>query len=49
MAESSLEELKYQLLLAKDLKYITEEEYQNVINLGEEVGRLLNGRIKIQK
>jgi four helix bundle protein len=49
MAEASLEELKYQLLLAKDLKYITEVEYQKVFNLSEDVGRLINGWIKVQK
>jgi four helix bundle protein len=49
MAESSLEELKYQLLLAKDLKYMTEVEYQKALDLSEEVGRLINGWIKIQK
>lgn len=49
MAESSLEELKYQLLLAKDLKYITEEEYNIAQNLAEDVGKLINGWIKVQK
>jgi four helix bundle protein len=49
MAESSLEELKYQLLLARDLKYINETEYQRVLVLSEETGRLINGWIKVQK
>ncbi len=49
MAESSLEELKYQLLLAKDLRYIEDFEYQKVFDLCEEVGRLIYGWIKIQK
>src|ERR1051326_5458342 len=48
MAESSLEELKYQLLLARDLKYINETEYQRVLVLSEETGRLINGWIKVQ-
>ena len=49
MAEGSLEELKYQLLLAKDLKYITNPEYEKVFVLSEETGRLINGWIKVQK
>ena len=49
IAESSLEELKYQLLLSKDLKYITDEQYEKAFTLSEEVGRLINGWIKIQK
>lgn len=49
MAEGSLEELKYQLLLAFDLKYITGIEYKKVIGLAEEAGRLINGWIKVQK
>ena len=49
MAESSLEELKYQLLLAKDLKYINDAEYQKAFDLSEDVGRLINGWIKVQK
>lgn len=49
IAESSLEELKYQLLLAKDLKYITDLEYEKAFNLSEEAGKLINGWIKVQK
>ena len=43
IARGSLEELKYQILLSKDLKYINEEKYQEVLNITKEVGRLLNG------
>ena len=43
MAEGSLEELKYQLLLAKDLSYIKEEKHNKLIDLAEEVGKLLCG------
>ena len=43
ISRGSLEEVKYQLLLAKDLKYIEEETYQKSIELAKEVGRLLNG------
>jgi|ERR1051326_3571746 four helix bundle protein len=49
MAEASLEELKYQILLARDLKYITEVEYNEALELAEEVRRLINGWIKVQK
>jgi len=46
MARGSLEETKYQLLLAKDLKYIDEKSYQEIYNSMDEVGRLLGGLIK---
>ena len=49
MAESSLEELKYQLLLAKDLGYISDLEYEKNMNLAEEAGKLINGWIKVQR
>ena len=43
MAEGSLEEVKYQLILSKDLKYISTENFNKLFNLAEEVGRLLHG------
>ena len=49
MAEGSLEELKYQMLLSRDLEYTTEDNYNKFIKLAEEVGRTLYGWIKIQK
>ena len=49
ISQGSLEELKYQLFLARDLHYITNEEYTQVFELAEEVGRLINGWIKVQK
>ena len=49
LAESSLEELKYQLILAKDLKYISQTDYQRLNNLAEEVSRTLFGWIQTQK
>ena len=49
IAEGSLEELKYQLILAKDLKYISEQEFNEVYNLAEEVGKLINGWKRVQK
>lgn len=41
IAESSLEEMKYQLILSLDLGYINNSEYQTAYNLSEEVGKLL--------
>lgn len=49
ISEGSLEELKYQLLLARDLKYIIEDEYNLAITKAEETGRLITGWIKVQK
>ncbi|PIZ87953.1 MAG: four helix bundle protein [Candidatus Nealsonbacteria bacterium CG_4_10_14_0_2_um_filter_39_15] len=49
IADGSLEELKYQLLVSQDLKYITEEIYRETINLAEEVSKMLNSWIKTQK
>lgn len=49
ISESSLEELKYQVLLARDLKYISKDQYDEFLKLAEETGRLINGWIKIQK
>lgn len=48
-ADASLEELKYHLLLAKDLNYINQDKYQIVINKCEEVGRLLTRWIQSQR
>lgn len=45
MARGSLEEARYQLLLAKDLKYIDEQIYKEVLSLANEAGKLLNGLI----
>ena len=43
IAESSLEELRYQLLLSKDLKYISEFEYKTAEALADTVGKLIHG------
>ena len=43
IARGSLEELKYQILLSKDLKYIDEEKNNELQNIAKEVGKLLNG------
>lgn len=45
MARGSLEEVKYQLLLAKDLGYVDGNEYSNTVKMTDEVGKLLNGLI----
>lgn len=47
-SESSLEEVKYQLLIAKDLQYISEQNYHKINDLTNEVGKMLNGWIKSQ-
>ena len=49
MADSSLEEVKYQLLLSFDLRYINSEEYQRLSGLSEEVSKMLNSWTKSQK
>jgi four helix bundle protein len=42
-AKGSLAETQYHLRLAKDLKYITEKDYINLIGQCDEVGRLISG------
>lgn len=46
ISHGSLTETEYHLLLAKDLKYLSNAKYQELFNLSEEVGRMLNGLIK---
>lgn len=43
IADGSLEETKYHLLLANDLKYIDKCSYEKLIMVAEEVGRMLYG------
>ncbi|MCX5698145.1 MAG: four helix bundle protein [Candidatus Omnitrophica bacterium] len=43
MADSSLEETKYHLLLAQDLKYLDEISYGRLSILADEIGRMLYG------
>lgn len=45
ISRGSLEEVKYQLLLAKDLRYISYEVYMDILELTNEVGKMLNGLI----
>ncbi len=49
MSQASLEELRYQLLLAKDLGYIQQEKYDQISALAGETSKLLNAWIKSQK
>lgn len=49
IADASLEELKYHLLLSKDLNYINQEIYNRILSLGEEVGKLLTRWIQSQR
>lgn len=49
MAECSLEELKYQLILITDLGYIQKEQYKTLNEQAEEASKLLNGWIKCLK
>ncbi len=43
ISEGSLEEVKYYILLSKDLEFITEKEFNSLEALSEEVGRLISG------
>ena len=49
ISRGSLEEVKYQLLLARDLQYVESNIYNKTVNLTDEVGRLLNGLINSLK
>ena len=41
IAKGSAGEMKYQLLLVKDLKYISEDEYSNLLSKYERVSQML--------
>jgi len=43
ISEGSLEEVKYYLILSKDLNYIGEEKYKLLFKKAEEIGKLING------
>jgi four helix bundle protein len=49
IADASLEETKYHLLLSRDLEYIDTKNYTTLISLTEEVGRLLTRWIQSQR
>jgi four helix bundle protein len=46
IAKGSAGELKYQLLLAQDLGYISKDEYNQLKSELEEISKMLNGLIK---
>ena len=46
MSEGSLKEIKYYLILSKDLNYISKHERIKLMNMSEEAGKLLRGFIK---
>lgn len=46
IAKGSCGELRSMLYLAKDLKYITEDQYISINNLSIEISKLLSGFIK---
>lgn len=49
ISEASLEEIKYFILLSRDLEYINLKDSVNLINQSEEVGRVLHGWIESQR
>lgn len=49
VAQGSLEEVKYQLLVAKDLGYLAGIKYTELIQLASEVGKMLNAWCRSQK
>ena len=46
ISRGSAEETKYHLLLAKDLKYITQDQYDTLYVILTEIIKMLNGLIK---
>ena len=49
IAQASLEEARYQILLARDLEYITKIEYEKIENLAEETSKLIYFWVKSKK
>lgn len=48
IAQASLEELRYQTLLCRDLEYFNQQQYDYLSNLEEEVSKTLYGWIESQ-
>jgi len=46
IASSSLEETKYYLILSVDLEYINQVDYQRLMDLADEIGKMLYGFYK---
>ena len=49
MGQGSLTELQNQLLIAKDLRYLKEKDYNETINQSIKVQKLINGLIKASR
>lgn len=43
ISEGSLEEVKYYIILSKDLEFISEKEFNQLESITEEFGRLISG------
>ncbi|MGE0267164.1 MAG: four helix bundle protein [Candidatus Omnitrophota bacterium] len=49
IAQGSLQETKYHLILSCDLEYCTKQEFEKLIQDAEEVGKMINGlRMKLK-
>ena len=46
IARGSVEELKYLLVLSRDLSYISENAYSDMANQSDQVARMLNGLMR---
>jgi four helix bundle protein len=49
ISRGSTEECKYLVLLSKDLNYVNQETYENLNELLNEIGKMLNGLIRSLK
>ncbi|MFQ6071305.1 MAG: four helix bundle protein [Methanosarcinales archaeon] len=49
IAQGSLAETKYYLLLSRDLKYLNNIKYQELFNQSEDIGKMLSGLINSLK
>ena len=49
IAQGSLSETKYYLLLARDLKYLNDEVYQQIFSQSQEIAKMLSGLINSLK
>lgn len=49
MALDSLTELQNQLLIARDVKYITQEQFKNMADETVTISKIINGLIKMSK
>lgn len=49
LSNGSLEEVKYYLLLARDLDYLNDAQYKHLQDKAENISRMINGLIKYLK